>query len=135
MKRYWLPPLARAALLLTGALGLFVVAGSGLRAEDGKSGGSPLDTIMRTKIWADVPEAKDFVRQSRPPIDALDYQPTERTDPERPPPKTKSELEALRSELEKGVAHNEASAGRRKPAKSAAASNAQKTKIENSRPN
>ena len=33
-----------------------------VHAQEAKPGGSPLDTLMHTKIWADVPEAKDFVR-------------------------------------------------------------------------
>jgi hypothetical protein len=137
MKRNWLQHSGRSALVRAGAAaGVFLFAALDLHAEDGKSGGgSPLDTIAHTKIWADVPEAKDFVRQSRPSSDALDYEPTGRADPKRPAPRTKSELEALQSELERGVAHNEASAGRRKPAKSALAPNARKAKVESARSN
>jgi hypothetical protein len=125
------------ALVQAAALWAFLFAGPGLHAEDEKkTGGSPLDTIMHTKIWADVPEAKDFVRQSRRPSDDLDYQPTTGVDPTRPTPRTKSELEALKSELESGIAHNEARAGRRKQAKSSPTANAQKAKaVEEARPN
>ena len=56
----------------------------GVHAQEAKPGGSPLDTLMHTKIWADVPEAKDFVRGTRPPPDSLAYQPVTGTDPERP---------------------------------------------------
>ncbi len=117
------------------AAAVFLVATLDLHAEDGKSGGSPLDTIMRTRIWADVPEAKDFVRQSRPSSSAHDYEPTSRADPQRQAPRTKTELEALRNELEAGVAHNEASAGRRKPARAAFAPNARKAKVESVKSN
>jgi hypothetical protein len=79
-----------------------------------KDGGSPLDTIMRTRLWADVPDAKDFVRESRPPSEDLSYQPLTGSNPERPAPKTKTELEALRSELESAAARNESQAGRRR---------------------
>ncbi len=77
--------------------------------------GSPLDTLLNTKLWADVPEAKDFVRESRPPADTLDYQPTTGTDPDRPKPRTKAELDALRKELEGAARRNEALGGQ--PAK------------------
>lgn len=127
---------AHLSLIRAAALGVFLFAGAGLHAEDAKNpSGSPLDTIMHTKLWADVPEAKDFVREKRPAIDSLDYQPTARTDPKRPTPRTKAELETLRSELESGIAHNEASAGRRNRAKSAPAAHAQKAKVEDARPN
>jgi hypothetical protein len=68
---------------------------------------------MHTKIWADVPEAKDFVRETRPPPDSLAYQPVTGTDPERPKLRSKAELEALASELERGAAHNDRKAGKR----------------------
>ncbi|WP_395666864.1 hypothetical protein [Methylocella sp.] len=61
--------------------------------------GTPLDTIMNTKIWPDVPQAKDFVRASRPDEDALDYQPPWGGDPQRPAPRSASDLDALRREL------------------------------------
>ena len=77
------------------------------QAQEAKPGGSPLDILMHTKIWADVPEAKDFVRETRPPPDSLAYQPVTGTDPERPKLKSKAELEALQSELERAAAHND----------------------------
>jgi hypothetical protein len=80
------------------------------QAQEAKPGGSPLDTLMHTKIWADVPEAKDFVRDTRPPPDSLAYQPVTGTDPERPKLRSKTELEALESELERAVAHNDSNA-------------------------
>jgi hypothetical protein len=86
-------------------------------------GGTPLDTIVNQRFWTDVPEAKDFVRESRPDASTLKYQPTTGTDPERPKPRTPKELEALQSELEKATEHNERSAGRllKKPPQKAAA--------------
>lgn len=68
---------------------------------------------MHTKIWADVPEAKDFVRETRPPPDSLAYQPVTGTDPERPKLRSKAELEALQSELERAAAHNDRNVGKR----------------------
>jgi hypothetical protein len=75
--------------------------------------GSPLDTIMSTHLFADVPDARDFVRESRPPPDTLDYQPLTGPDRERPKLKTKDELKALASELEAAAAHNEQTARKR----------------------
>lgn len=92
---------------------LFLKAAPACHAQEQKTGGSPLDTLMQTKLWADVPEAKDFVRESRPPPDSLDYQPVTGTDPERPKPKTKDELKSLEAELERAAEHNLRSAGRR----------------------
>jgi hypothetical protein len=68
---------------------------------------------MHTKIWADVPEAKDFVRETRPPPDSLAYQPVTGTDPERPKLRSRAELEALESELTRGLSHNDRQAGKR----------------------
>jgi hypothetical protein len=82
-------------------------------AQEAKAGGSPLDTLMHTKIWADVPEAKDFVRETRPPPDSLAYQPVTGTDPERPKLRSRTELEALESELERAASHNDRRAGKR----------------------
>jgi hypothetical protein len=82
-------------------------------AQEAKGGGSPLDTLMHTKIWADVPEAKDFVRATRPPPDSLAYQPVTGTDPERPKLRSKAELKALESELERAATHNDRKAGKR----------------------
>jgi hypothetical protein len=101
-------PLTRAALAGI-CLGLHSLA----QAQEAKTGGSPLDTLMHTKIWADVPEAKDFVRETRPPPDGLAYQPVTGTDPERPKLRSKAELEALESELTRGLSHNDRQAGKR----------------------
>lgn len=82
-------------------------------AQQAKTGGSPLDTLMSTKLWADVPEAKDFVRETRPPPDSLAYQPVNGTDPERPKLKSKVELEAMESELERAASRHDRNAGKR----------------------
>jgi hypothetical protein len=100
-------------VLLVALAGICVGFGPVVHAQEAKSGGSPLDTLMHTKIWADVPEAKDFVRETRPPPDSLAYQPVTGTDPERPKLRSKVELEALKSELERAAAHNERNAGKR----------------------
>jgi len=84
-----------------------------VHAQEAKPGGSPLDTLMHTKIWADVPEAKDFVRETRPPLDSLAYQPVTGTNPERPKLRSKVELEALQSELERAASHHDRNAGKR----------------------
>jgi len=82
-------------------------------AQEVKAAGSPLDTLMHTKIWADVPEARDFVRETRPLPDSLAYQPVTGTDPERPKLRSKAELEALENELERAASHNDRRAGKR----------------------
>lgn len=87
--------------------------GQSAHAQQSKTGGSPLDTLMNTKLWADVPEAKDFVRETRRSPDSLAYQPVTGTDPERPKPRNKEELQALQSELESAIAHNERHARKR----------------------
>ncbi len=83
-----------------------------VHAQELKLGPSPLDTLMHTKIWADVPEAKDFVRETRRPPDNLTYQPVTGTDPERPKLKSKAELEALENELERAATRNNKKAGK-----------------------
>ena len=75
--------------------------------------GSPLDTLMSTRLFADVPEAKGFVRETRRPPDSLEFKPTAGTDPERPKVRTKTELDALQSELEGAARKNAARAGLR----------------------
>lgn len=93
--------------------GILVAFGSGVHAEPAKKAGSPLDTLMSTRLWADVPEAKGFVQETRPPTDALGYQPVTGTDPERPKLRTKAELRALQSELEGATVQNERKAGKK----------------------
>jgi hypothetical protein len=117
MKTNRLQHFYRRILLLSALAGAGLCLSTSLHAQQHqKSGGSPLDTLMRTRLWADVPDAKDFVRQSRPPAEVLEYQPTAGADPQRPAPRTKTELDALRNELESAGAHNEAKAGRRQRA-------------------
>jgi hypothetical protein len=113
MKRNRLLPLYARPVTLAALAGICLGYGSPVRAQEAKPGGSPLDTVMHTKIWADVPEAKDFVRETRPPPDSLAYQPVTGTDPERPKLRSKAELEALESELEGAVSHNDRKAGKR----------------------
>ncbi|MBO0734374.1 MAG: hypothetical protein J2P49_08695 [Methylocapsa sp.] len=88
-------------------------AASVVALQDAVAGGSPLDTIMSTHFFADVPEAKDFVRDSRPPQGTLDYQPVTGPGREGPKLKNKDELKALESELEKAAARNEEVARKR----------------------
>lgn len=95
---------ASAAVLF----GIWLAFGQVAHAQQAKTtGGSPLDTLMSTRIWADVPEAKDFVRAARPAPDSLTYQPVTGTDPERPKLRNETELKALASELESALAQNE----------------------------
>lgn len=81
------------------------------------AGGTPLDVIMHTKLWETVPEAKDFVKETRQPEDALHYMPTQvfpPKDADAPlPPKVlnSGELKSLEGELDVAGAHNERAAG------------------------
>jgi len=110
---------------IAAAVSILLIAGHGMSAEAEEAqkrpqpSGSPLDTLMHTRIWADVPEARDFVRENRPAEADLEYQPLTGTDPERPKVKTKAEIEALQAELEGAGARNEKRAGlnKTKPAK------------------
>jgi len=81
--------------------------------QDAKAGGSPLDPILSTHLFADVPEAKDFVRESRPPPEALDYQPVTGPDREGPKLRNKDELKSLQNELESAATLNEEIARKR----------------------
>jgi hypothetical protein len=112
MNRNRLLPRYAQPVTLVALAGICLGFGPLVRAQEAKPGGSPLDTLMHTKIWADVPEAKDFVRDTRPPPDSLVYQPVTGTDPERPKLRSKTELEALESELERAAAHNDKKAGK-----------------------
>lgn len=83
--------------------------------------GSPLHTLMSTHLWTDVSPAQDFVRESRPKAKDLDYTPLVGTDPQRPKPRDKANIEALRAELERDAVVNDAKGrGLRPPAKAAA---------------
>ncbi len=66
---------------------------------------------MHTKLWEDVPEAKDFVKQSRPPDDALQYQPTQGDDPKGAKLLNSNQLDSMQGELEHAGALAERSAG------------------------
>jgi len=90
-------------------LGLAVL----VAAQEAKAGDSPLDTLLSTRVWADVPEAKDFVRESRPPPESLAYQPVTGPDRTGPELRSQAELKALETELESAAAHNVRSAERR----------------------
>ena len=70
--------------------------------------GSPLDTLMTTHLWTDVPPARDFVTQTRPDKTKQDYTPLTGVDPDRPKPRDKANISALQAELESDMAKNEA---------------------------
>lgn len=121
MQQNRLPHLYAALVTLVALAGICLGFVPLVHAQESKLGPSPLDTLMHTKIWADVPEAKDFVRETRPPPDNLTYQPVTGTDPERPKLKSKAELEALESELELSTARNNKKAGKLPSVKKSAA--------------
>ena len=70
--------------------------------------GSPLDTLMNTHLWTDVPPAQDFVTSTRPDRKTLDYTPLTGVDPDRPKVRDKANISALQAELESDKAKNEA---------------------------
>jgi hypothetical protein len=74
-------------------------------------GGTPVDVLMHTKLWEDVPEAKDFVKATRPPDDALEYQPTQGDDPKGAQLLNSNQLDSMQGELEHAGALAERSAG------------------------
>ncbi len=74
-------------------------------------GGTPLDVILSTRLWSDVPEAKDFVKSTRPPEETLQFQPTAGKDVARPKPRTPTELKAMEEELEQAGAAADRAAG------------------------
>ena len=79
--------------------------------------GSPLDTIMSSHLWTDVPKAQDFVRDTHPAAKDLDYTPLTGKDPERPKPRDPANIMALQAELEEEGARNTARAQGLRPAK------------------
>jgi hypothetical protein len=84
--------------------------------QDGKTqvpygGGTPLDVIMNTRFWTDVPPAPDFVKRSRPAEGTLQYQTTGGKDIDRPKPKTSAELQDMEDELERAGAAADRAAG------------------------
>ena len=100
-----------AAFCLTGlAMGAF---GSGPAVAQGKHNieGTPLDTIMNSHLTPDVPEAKDFVKESRPDPSTLKYAPLSAPQPERPKPLAPKGVKDLQAELEAAAAKNARRAG------------------------
>lgn len=91
-----------AACLVLGAVAVARAQGSGTVS------GSPLDTIMNTRFWTDVPEAKDFVRQARPESDTLEFKTPYAKDAVRPRVRSATEVEALKRDLEKAILRNKA---------------------------
>jgi hypothetical protein len=93
--------------------GMWLWLAFSISGQDAKADGSPLDTLLSTHLFADVPEAKDFVRETRPQPETLEYLPLTGPDREGEKPKNKDELKALASELEAAALHNEALARER----------------------
>lgn len=108
------PDMRRRALLaalLSALLSVFPAAGTAVFAQNAPyGGGTPLDVILNTRLWTDMPEAKDFVRDTRRSPDELEFQPTRGSEYKRPKLRTTTELEALQKELEQAAARNRARA-------------------------
>jgi hypothetical protein len=101
------PGFPALALIAVAAL---VVARPAVAQKIHNTYGSPLDTIMNSHLTTDVPEAKDFVKETSPDPKDLKYTPltgpeTEK-DPERPKPRDPKGVAALRAELESAGAVN-----------------------------
>ena len=67
---------------------------------------SPLDTIMSTHLWTDVPATQPFVQATHPDPKTLDYTPLTGKDPDRPKPRDATNIKALQAELEADLASN-----------------------------
>jgi len=95
---------AKTGLFLTTTCALFLQASPTMAddqpAKKPKHRNTPLDTVLQTRLWTDVPEAKDFVKEHRPETDKLNYQPTWGKLPERPKLRNESQLQDLDKELE-----------------------------------
>ncbi len=74
-------------------------------------GGTPIDVFLNTKFWTDAPEAKPFVKATRPPEDTLHYQTTGGNDIARPKLKTSTQLQQMEDELERAGAAGDRAAG------------------------
>ncbi|MFZ0558797.1 MAG: hypothetical protein WAN31_09935 [Methylovirgula sp.] len=74
-------------------------------------GGTPLDVLLNTKLWTDAPEAKDFVKATRPPEETLKYQSTGGKDIARSKLKSSAELQEMQDELERAGAAADRAAG------------------------
>ena len=112
----------RASVPVAVSLVLVMVSVGGVEAEGLKvhnTYGSPLETLKNTRLTTTVPDAKDFVRQTRPDESKLEYTPLTGTDPERPKPRDPKGVEALQAELEGAGAKNEVKAKGLLPHKSA----------------
>ncbi len=114
-------PATASAAPAAAAAAAAVAAPAPKRKKPRNPTGSPLDTIMQTRLFADVPEAKDFVREKRPAPETLEFKPTWGRDPVRPKLRTSAELGALQSELESAGKMNEARGGLSKAVKASKA--------------
>ncbi len=74
-------------------------------------GGTPLDVILHTRYWTDVPDMRDFVKAARPAEGSLQFTPTGGTEPKRPPLRNATQLQQMQNELENAGAHSEQIAG------------------------
>lgn len=106
----WRRFMAVAASFAAFALG---AVASGAATAQGKHNieGTPLDTIMNTHLTPDVPEAKDFVKESRPDPGTLKYAPLSAPEPDRPKPLAPKGVQDLQAELEAAAAKNARRAG------------------------
>jgi hypothetical protein len=109
------PDMRHLALLLALLLvfSAVVLGGTEVYAQKATApygGGTPLDVILNTRLWTDVPDAKGFVRDTRRSPDELEFQPTRGTEYKRPKVRTKAELRSLQKELEQAGARNRARA-------------------------
>lgn len=123
-----MPRLLRAALVaLALAGGLSVAAAQTTQQAPApvkhkpNNYGSPLETIMSSHLWTKVPQAQDFVRDSRPAPKDMKYTPLTSQlgkDPDRPKPRDAANVLALQAELEQSIAHNDVRSRGLQPAKS-----------------
>lgn len=109
-------PVARVALVAAPAI---LLVGPCWAQTKHNIEGTPLDTLAKSHLTADVPEAKDFVTSARPAANTLDYTPLTGSEPVRPKPRDPSGVKALQAELESAGAKNAQRAKGLLPAKRA----------------
>jgi hypothetical protein len=83
---------------------LGVLAACPVGAEEYKQGEDPFSVIMKWRPTTEAGEMKDFVKQTRPSEDQLQYTPLTGDTPDRPKVKSKNELGATMSGLDKAAA-------------------------------
>lgn len=78
------------------------------------------DLMTSLGLWTNVPEAKEFVRRTRPASETLDFRSPYATDLRRPPARDPAGVQSLERNLERAGARNRSLAGKGTPPPAAA---------------